>query len=65
MLVSEIVTADQLRAALREDHRDAAPMMLWWWFGPAVERAELDRELVAMAEVGLGGVEVSFVYPLE
>lgn len=63
--MSEIVTADQLRAALGEDHPDAAPMMRWWWFGPAVDRAELDRELVAMAEVGLGGVEVSFVYPLE
>lgn len=40
-------------------------MMRWWWFGPAVERAELDRELVAMAQAGIGGVEVAFVYPLE
>lgn len=40
-------------------------MMRWWWFGPSVERAELDRELVAMSQAGLGGVEVAFVYPLE
>ncbi|GAB2616101.1 glycosyl hydrolase [Pseudactinotalea suaedae] len=63
--MSDTVTADQLRAALREDHPDAAPMMRWWWFGPALERAELDRELAAMAAAGIGGVEVSFVYPLE
>ncbi len=39
-------------------------MMRWWWFGPDVENAELDRELTAMAAGGLGGVEVAFVYPL-
>jgi hypothetical protein len=39
-------------------------MMRWWWFGPAVERDELDRELTAMARAGFGGVEVAYVYPL-
>jgi len=39
-------------------------MMRWWWFGPDVERTELDRELTAMAAAGIGGVEVSYVYPL-
>lgn len=63
--MSDIVTADQLRDALREDHPETAPMMRWWWFGPAVEREELDRELVAMTQAGIGGVEVAFVYPLE
>lgn len=63
--MSDTVTAEDLRSALLADHRDAAPMMRWWWFGPAVERGELDRELTAMAEAGLGGVEVAFVYPLE
>src|SRR5690606_27276034 len=63
--VSDNVTGDQLRAALRADHPENAPMMRWWWFGPAVERSELDRELTAMAAAGLGGVEVAFVYPLE
>lgn len=38
--------------------------MRWWWFGPSVTRPELDRELTAMADAGLGGVEVAFVYPL-
>ncbi len=39
-------------------------MMRWWWFGPSVEREELDRELREMAAAGFGGVEVAFVYPL-
>lgn len=39
-------------------------MMRWWWFGPSVERPELERQLRAMAAAGLGGVEVAFVYPM-
>jgi hypothetical protein len=40
-------------------------MLRWWWFGPSVQRAELDRELTAMARAGFSGVEVAYVYPLE
>ena len=39
-------------------------MLRWWWFGPSVERGELDRELTQMARAGFGGVEVAYVYPL-
>ena len=39
-------------------------MMRWWWFGPSVDDGEIDRELTAMAQAGLGGVELAFVYPL-
>ncbi len=39
-------------------------MMRWWWFGPAVTPEGLDRELQAMHDAGLGGVEVQPVYPL-
>jgi hypothetical protein len=39
-------------------------MMRWWWFGPDVTRTELNRELEVMAAAGIGGVEVSYVYPL-
>lgn len=38
--------------------------MRWWWFGPSATRQELDRQLTAMADAGLGGVEVAYVYPL-
>ncbi len=44
---------------------DARIMMRWWWFGPAVTKPELERELRVMKESGVGGVEVQPVYPLD
>ena len=55
---------DDLRLGFADPPLSAAPMMRWWWFGPSVTRDELSRELTAMAEAGLGGVEVAYVYPL-
>jgi hypothetical protein len=43
---------------------DARIMMRWWWFGPAVTRAGLERELRQMKAGGIGGVEIQPVYPL-
>ncbi|QGN32678.1 glycosyl hydrolase [Microlunatus sp. Gsoil 973] len=57
-------TLDSLRAGWHNPPPDSRPMMRWWWFGPNVDRDELDRELGAMAAAGIGGVEVSYVYPL-
>ena len=42
-------TVEALRAGFCDPPRSTAPMMRWWWFGPSVDRAELDRELTAMA----------------
>jgi hypothetical protein len=39
-------------------------MMRWWWFGPAVSKPELTRELEQMKAVGIGGVEITHLYPL-
>lgn len=39
-------------------------MMRWWWFGPAVEKPELQKELETMRGAGIGGVEIQPVYPL-
>lgn len=44
---------------------DARPMMRWWWFGPAVVKPQLERELLAMKAGGFGGVEIQPVYPME
>src|SRR5689334_12197481 len=44
---------------------DSRIMMRWWWFGPAVQKRELERELQTMKEGGIGGVEIQPVYPLE
>src|SRR5437762_11663693 len=43
---------------------DARIMMRWWWFGPSVVNAELEREMRLMKEGGIGGFEVQPVYPL-
>jgi hypothetical protein len=40
-------------------------MMRWWWFGPAVEKTELARELRTMKAGGIGGAEIQPVYALE
>jgi hypothetical protein len=39
-------------------------MMRWWWFGPAVTKPELKRELEEMKTAGIGGVEIATLYPL-
>ncbi len=38
-------------------------MVRWWWFGPAVEKPEILRELQQMKADGIGGAELAFVYP--
>src|SRR3984885_4070893 len=43
---------------------DCRIMVRWWWFGPAVEKPELQRELEQMKAEGIGGVEIATLYPL-
>lgn len=38
--------------------------MRWWWFGSAVTKPEIERELKIMKEGGIGGVEIQPVYPM-
>ena len=38
--------------------------MRWWWFGPAITEAELEREMRLMKQGGIGGFEVQPVYPV-
>jgi hypothetical protein len=59
-----MATLDDVRRQFRNPPAEGRPMMRWWWFGPSVEQAELERQLRAMAAAGLGGVEVAFVYPM-
>ena len=57
-------TVSELRKGFETPPADARIMMRWWWFGPAVTKAELERELRVMKDGGIGGVEVQPVYPL-
>src|SRR5260370_3009040 len=54
----------ELRRAFEHPPDDARIMMRWWWFGPAVTKPELEREMRLMKEGGIGGFEVQPVYPL-
>jgi hypothetical protein len=53
-----------LRQAFDTPPDAARIMMRWWWFGPQVTDEELGRELQAMKDAGIGGVEVQAVYPV-
>src|SRR5216684_1633358 len=55
---------DQLKRAFKNPPDDARIMMRWWWFGPAVTKPELEREMRLMKEGGIGGFEVQAVYPM-
>jgi hypothetical protein len=57
-------TYAELRRAFDAPPDDARIMMRWWWFGPAVTEAELDREMRVMKDAGIGGFEVQPVYPV-
>jgi len=54
----------ELQRGFERPPDDARIMMRWWWFGPSVTKAELEREMRVMKEGGIGGFEVQPVYPL-
>ncbi len=54
---------EKLQADFANPPAGAKPMMRWWWFGLAVEKPEILRELEQMKADGIGGVELAFVYP--
>lgn len=55
---------DRMWEAFQRPPDDCRIMMRWWWFGPAVTKPELEREMRLMKDGGIGGFEVQPVYPL-
>ena len=55
---------ETLQRSFREPPNEAKPMLRWWWFGPAVVKPQLEREMTLMKEGGFGGFEVQPTYPL-
>ena len=55
----------ELKQAFVDPPDDARMMVRWWWFGPSVTKVELEREMRAMKQGGIGGFEVQTTYPLE
>ena len=54
---------DAVRAGFVNPPDAARPMVRWWWFGAAVVKPEILRELEQMKADGIGGAELAFVYP--
>ena len=50
---------------LREPSDAGKPYTRWWWYGAAVDKDEIRRELRYMQQAGLGGVELQVMYPLQ
>jgi hypothetical protein len=61
---SQAESLTSLQRGFERPPADARMMVRWWWFGPAITTAELDRELREMKAAGIGGFEVQPVYPL-
>jgi len=57
-------TITDLQRGFEHPPDDARIMMRWWWFGPSVTKAELEREMRLMKDGGIGGFEVQATYPL-
>jgi hypothetical protein len=67
LLAFRLVTAgpvDELQSSFVSPPDETRIMMRWWWFGPTVEKSQLEREMRLMKEGGIGGFEVQPVYPL-
>lgn len=62
--LSAAAQIESLQRSFMNPPDDTRIMMRWWWFGPAVEQAQLEREMRLMKEGGIGGFEVQPVYPL-
>ena len=54
---------EALRQGFLSPPPEARPMVRWWWFGAAVVKPEILRELQQMKADGIGGAELAFVYP--
>ncbi|RKP58268.1 hypothetical protein D7Z26_01875 [Cohnella endophytica] len=50
---------------LQNPSEEARSFTRWWWYGAAVTKEEVRRELAYMKEAGLAGVEIQVTYPLQ
>lgn len=64
-LGGECVNKREIEFQLQNPAKDARGRTRWWWYGCAVEKEELIRELNFMQEAGIGGVELQILYALE
>jgi alpha-L-rhamnosidase len=60
---SSSISLQTLRENFINPPASARPMVRWWWFGLAVQKPEILRELQQMKADGIGGAEMAFEYP--
>src|SRR5438067_2536519 len=65
LLAADPANVAELRRGFERPPDGARIMMRWWWFGPAVTKAELEREMRLMKQGGIGGFEIQPTYPLQ
>ena len=53
-----------VHAQLLHPRKETRGYTRWWWFGCAVDKDEIERELDCMLEAGIGGVELQILYPI-
>lgn len=56
---------ENVREQLQFPRKETKGRTRWWWYGCAVDRDELVRELDEIEKAGMGGVELQILYPLE
>ena len=63
-VIAQNPDVETLERGFKNPPDDARIMMRWWWFGPTVTKAELEREMILMKAGGIGGFEIQPVYPV-
>ena len=63
-LAQQPTSLTQLKESFAHPPDDSRIMVRWWWFGPAVTKPEIQKELEQMKAAGIGGVEIATLYPL-
>jgi hypothetical protein len=56
--------ADEWTSLFRDSPRSTGMTVYWVWFGPAVTRAWIDRDLANMKRASVSGATILPVYPL-
>lgn len=59
-----INTKQSVKEQLLYPRKEARGYTRWWWYGCAVDKDEIKRELDYMQEAGIGGVELQILYPV-
>jgi hypothetical protein len=62
-LSAQGTSVETVRKNFLNPPNEARPMVRWWWFGPAVVKPEILRELQQIKADGIQGAELAFVYP--